>query len=156
MKITKILDWLLRFGAALVVAFGLIYLRLAVIDSRVNPTEVIRWLWTFSAGGGVLFALINLREVLIDDRVVSQIRTRPVDLLRLQTHSDIGQHALILGALAADFVAGVFAILGISIGALVALIMSAAALIALSFTQTQRRKRIFDAVRFRPPKPEGA
>jgi hypothetical protein len=117
----------------------------------VTPTDAIRWTWTFLTGWGVLFALWNVREVLVDHWAVSQIRTRPVDVLRLQTHGEVWNHALILGALAADFVAGVFALAGLSLGALTALILSAVALIVLSFMQTQRRRRIFRAIRLRPP-----
>jgi hypothetical protein len=112
----------------------------------------LRWAWTALTGSGVLFAMWNLREVLIDNWAVDQIRTRPVDVLRLQTRGAVYDHALIFAALAADFMAGVCALAGMSIGALVSLIASAIALIVLSFAQTQRRRRIFRALRMRPPK----
>lgn len=120
-----------------------------------TPTEVIRWMWTFLTGWGVLFALWNLKEVLIDNWAIAQVVTthrRPLDVLKLQTRSAVNDHALILGALLADFLAGGLAILGISVGALIALIISALALIALSFTQTRQRRRIFRAIQLRPPK----
>lgn len=117
-----------------------------------TPTDAIRWVWTFLTGWGVLFALNNVREVLIDHWAVSQVRTRPVDVLRLQTRGEVWNHALIFAALAADFVAGVCALTGFALGALTALIASAVALIVLSFTQTSRRRRIFRAIRLRPQK----
>lgn len=124
-------------------------------DRDVTPTDVIRWTWTFLTGWGVVFALYNVREVLIDHWAVSQIRTRPVDVLRMQTRGEVWNHALILAALAADFVAGVFALAGQSAGALIALILSAVALIQLSFMETNRRRRIFRAIRLRPPRDVG-
>lgn len=53
----------------------------------------------------------------------------------------------------ADFVAGVCALSGSSMWALTALIVSAVALIVLSFTQTSRRRRIFNAIRLQPSDP---
>lgn len=119
--------------------------------SDMTPTDAIRWMWTFLTGWGVLFALYNVREVLIDHWAVSQIRRRPVDILRMHTRGEVWDHALILLALAADFVAGICALAGQSLWALSALILSAVALIVLSFMQTQRRRKIFRAIRLRPP-----
>jgi hypothetical protein len=106
----------------------------------------IRWAWTILTGFGVCFAVWNVKEVLIDNWAVSQIRTRPLDVLRLQTRSAVYDHALIAGALTTDFMAGICALLGISTWALVMLMLSAGLLIVLSFTQTQRRRRIFRAL----------
>lgn len=117
-----------------------------------TPTDAIRWGWTFLTAWGVLFAVWNFREAVVDNWAVSQVRTRPVDVLRLQVRAEVYLHAMILLALFADFLAGVFALLAQSIGALVALIVSAAALIILSFGHTQRRRKIFQAIRLRPTK----
>jgi hypothetical protein len=121
----------------------------------VTPTDAIRWTWTMLTAWGVLFALWNLREVLIDHWAISQVQHRPVAVLKLQTRGEVWNHALILVALASDCIAGVFALAGVSIGALVALIVSAIALIVLSFTQTQRRRHIFNAIRLRRPQSDG-
>jgi hypothetical protein len=79
---------------------------------------------------GVLFALWNLREVLIDHWAISQVQHRPVAVLKLQTRGEVWNHALILVALASDC-------------------------IVLSFTQTQRRRHIFNAIRLRRPQSDG-
>lgn len=114
------------------------------------PTdEQIRWSWTILTGCGVLFALYNLREVLIDNWAVSQTRRGPVNVLRLQTRAEVWNQSLILVALAGHFLAGAFALAGVSVGALVSLIVSAAALIILSFTQGHGRREIFSAIRVR-------
>lgn len=121
-----------------------------------DATSVIRWVWTLSAGFGVLFAIFNLGEVLVDNWVIGQEqsatveRSRPVELLRLQTRSSVYDHGLILFALTADLLAGIFAIAGVPPGALISLVASAGALIALSFTQAQRRRKLFSALRLRP------
>jgi hypothetical protein len=117
-------------------------------------TDTIRWFWTILTGWGVLFALWNLREVLVDNWAVSQIRTRGTDVIKLQTRSAVWDHIFIFGAIAADCAAGVSAILGQPAIALVALIANAVLLMALSFTQTQRRRRIFRMLRLRPRKEE--
>ena len=116
---------------------------------------LLRWGWTALTGFGVLFALWNLREVLIDNWAISQVRTsqqRPVDVLKLQTRGAVWDHSLIFVVIAADFLAGVASLSAWAFGALLFLILSAAAAIALSFMQTQRRGRIFRALRLRPPR----
>lgn len=116
-------------------------------------TDVIRLGWTMLTGFGLVFALWNVREVLIDNWAISQVQTtpkRPVEVLKLQTRAEVWAHVLILGAIGGDFIAGVCSLVGFSLGALIALIASAAALIVLSFSQTRRRQRIFRALRLRP------
>src|SRR3954469_22169169 len=114
-----------------------------------TPIDIVRWIWTLLTGWGVLFAIYNVREVLIDQWAVNQIRTRPADVLRLQTRAEVWSQVLILVALAADFIAGVTALAGQTGDALIALISSVVALIALSFSQTNQRQRIFRAIRER-------
>jgi hypothetical protein len=115
-------------------------------------TETIRWFWTILTGCGVLFALWNLREVLVDNWAVSQVRTKGTDVIKLQTRSAVWDHIFIFGAITADCIAGVSAILGQPAIALMALIGNAVLLMVLSFTQTQRRRRIFRMLRLKPPK----
>lgn len=117
-----------------------------------TPDEIIRWTWTILTGCGALFAALNLREVLIDSWAVSQVRRAGMDVLRIQTHGAVYDHGLILLALLLDFVAGIGALMGIPLVPLVALIVQALALITLSFGQTQRRRRIFQALKLRPAK----
>lgn len=112
-------------------------------------TEALRWAWTMGTGFAVLFALWNLREAFVDHWAVSQIRTRPVDILRLQTQGEVWDHALILAALGSLFAAGMFSLFSLPDGALVSLIVCAVALIVLSFSQTHRRRRVFGALRLR-------
>lgn len=70
----------------------------------------------------------------------------------MTTRSGVYDSALILAALAADLLAGIFALAAFPTGALISLIASAGCLIVLSFTQTQRRRQIFRAIQLRPPK----
>jgi hypothetical protein len=118
----------------------------------VTVDEVIRWGWTILTALGMLFAGWNLREVLIDNWAVSQIRRQGLDVLRMQTHGAVYDHTLILLALMLDFVAGVGAVAGVPLVPLVALIAQALALIALSFSQTQRRRHILRTLRLRREK----
>lgn len=90
-----------------------------------------------------------MREALIDAWALAQSRVGGDDVLRLQTRSAVWEQVLIGGALGADFVAGAASFFGFAIISLSALLLSALFLIVLSFTQTQRRRRLFDALRLR-------
>jgi hypothetical protein len=119
--------------------------------------EGLRWSWTFLNGWGVLFAAWNVREALLDYLAVLQVdrETRPINVLQLQVRAEIWLHAMILLALFANFMAGVLALSGWTGGALIGLIISAAALIVLSFGYAQRRRGIFRALRLRPKTQDG-
>lgn len=104
---------------------------------------------------GVVFGIWNLREVLIDNWALSESPQRGIEVLKIQTHNAVIDHALILAALMADFIAGACSLFGWATLALIALLCSAAILIALSFTQTQRRRRLFDTLRLRRTKTGG-
>lgn len=114
-----------------------------------NANDVIRWGWTLAYGFGAVFALWNLREVLIDNWAVSEIPMEEADVLRLQSRGAVWDHTLILAALLANALAGVCSVIGFGLGALIALFLGAVPLIVLSFTQTQRRRRVFHELRQR-------
>lgn len=117
--------------------------------------DIIRWGWTLCTGFGLVFALWNMREVLIDNWALSESSQHDVDVLRLQARSAVWDHGLVLAALTANFVAGVSSFFALSLVALSALLLSAIFLIALSFTQTQRRRQLFDLLRLRRNKRGG-
>lgn len=117
-----------------------------------TPDQIIRWTWTLLTGGGVLFAAWNFREVLIDSFAVSQVRRAGTDVLRMQTNGAVYDHGLIMVALALDFVAGVGAIAGAPLIPLVALVLQALALILLSISTTDRRRRVLRALKMRSTK----
>lgn len=114
-------------------------------------SDALRWGWTFLNGWGVIFALWNVREVLVDYWAIRQVdrRTRPINVLQLQVRAEIYLHAMILLALFANFIAGVFSLTAVPNGAVVALIVSAFALIVLSFNYARRRQQIFKALSLR-------
>jgi hypothetical protein len=118
----------------------------------VTDTTTIRWLWTILTSAGVLYALWNVREVLIDNWAVSQVRTRKAGVVKFQTRGAVHDHFFILGAIAADCVAGVSAILGQPAVALVALIMNAVFLVVLVAAWTYRRRKLFRMLGLKPPK----
>lgn len=121
-----------------------------------NLNDIIRWGWTLSTGFGLLFALWNMREALIDTWALAQSRMGDDDVLRLQTRSAVWEQVLIGGALGADFVAGAASFFGLAIISLSALLLSAVFLIALSFSQTQRRRRLFAVLRLKRHQREGS
>lgn len=152
MRASRLLAWLhLRVGPAW--PWSVLTLAVAFAYWRYMPTmstnDSIRWTWTIATGLGVAFASWNLREVLIDNWALSESPQFGVEVLRLQTRSAVWDHALILAALASDFAAGACSLLGLATGALIALLASALLLILLSFSQTQRRRRLFDVLRLR-------
>lgn len=118
--------------------------------------DIIRWGWTLCTGFGLAYALWNLREVLIDNWVLSQSPQRTDEVVGLQMRTVVWEHTLIVAALSADFIAGVSSFFALSLIALVALLLSALFLIALSFTQTQRRNRLLKALRLRRHRHEGS
>lgn len=111
----------------------------------------LRWTWTFLNFWGVIFAIWNVREVVVDYWAIDQVdrQTRPLNVLRLQVGTEVFLHVIVLVALLANFLAGVVAIAGFPIAALIMLIVSAASLIVLSFVYAQRRRATFRALQLR-------
>ena len=152
-------SWLHRWSRLTVLRVTPVIVLLALLAYVLEPhagawtlNDYIRWGWTGLTGLGALFALWNLREVLIDNWALSESPQRGVQVLKIQTHNAVYEHTLIFAVLVSDFLAGASSLIGWTTGALVSLLLSAVILIVLSFTQTQRRRRLFSVLRLRRPK----
>lgn len=139
------------FLALLLLASVLLWAAWPYLDD-LSFNALIRWGWTSLTAVGVVSALWNLREALVDNWALSQSPQGGIEVLRMQTRNSIWDHALILAALAGNLIAGVCSLFGFATGALLSLLLSAGLLIYLSFSQTQRRRRLFDVLRLRRPK----
>lgn len=105
--------------------------------------NLIRWAWTVFTAAGTLYAAWNLKEALIDNWANTQVRPCATPVQRMQFRGAVGDQGLLFAALALECLAGVGALAGYPLVPLVALCAEALALIALSFTQTRRRQRLF-------------
>jgi hypothetical protein len=122
-------------------------------QSSVSGTDVVRLAWLIGMGVSLVGALWLLVELLIDVYAISSNpRTNGIAMFQQYTEAEVWIVVLVIGALAAFFLAAAGSYFGLAEVTLLLLLVGGAAVAAIPFYLHVRRRRVFSAVRLRRPR----